>query len=426
MKETVKIGYIGLGRRGMAVLKNNVAQMADVEIAALCDTYEPCLREASDMLVGMGIPAPRLTADYRDIVNDETIDAVFLMTGWDGRSEIAEECLRAGKYTATEVGCAFSLEECRRLLEAHRSTGAPLMMLENTCYARRELMILRLALEGRFGEIVHCDGGYHHDLCGCELFKDFNPEHPHYRLKSYRERNCEQYPTHELGPIAKILGIGRGNRMVSLASFASKSRGLKTAAARILGADSPYAKADYVQGDIVTTVITCAGGETIHLCLDTTLPRPYYSRNLTVRGTEGMFTEDRRILYFEGMGENVTENEEEMLKKYDHPLFAAYRRDGIEGGHDGADFLVCRAFIEAVKHRENTPIDTYDTLTLMAVAPLSALSVERGGAPVEFPDFSGGAWQSTVPRCKSRYSLDCVNDAQDMPISPIRKQNIAK
>ena len=421
MKDTVRIGYIGLGRRGMAVLKHNVAKMADVEIVTLCDTYEPCLREASDMLVGMGIPAPRLTADYREIVNDPTIDAVFLMMGWDGRSAIAEECLRAGKYTATEVGCAFSLEECERLLAAHKATGAPLMMLENICYARREMMLLRLALEGQFGEIVHCDGGYHHDLCTCELFKDFNPDHPHYRLNSYVERNCEQYPTHELGPIAKILGIGRGNRMVTLSSFASKSRGLKAAASRILGEDSPYAKKDYLQGDIVTTIITCANGETIHLCLDTTLPRPYYSRNLTVRGTRGMFTEDRRILYFEGMPEGLAENEEEMLEKYDHPLFAAYRRDGIEGGHGGADFLVCRAFIEAVKDGSDTPINTFDTLTWMAVAPLSELSIARGGAPVEFPDFTAGAWQDPTPRCTSRYSLDCVNNAQSAKISPIRK-----
>lgn len=423
MKDSVRIGYIGLGRRGMAVLKHNIAVMADVEIVTLCDTYEPCLREASDMLVGMGIAAPYLTTDYRDIINDPTIDAVFLMTGWDGRSAIAEECLRAGKYTATEVGCAFSVEECARLLAAHKSTGAPLMMLENTCYARRELMLLRLALEGRFGEIVHCDGGYHHDLCACDLFKDFNPEHPHYRLHSYVERNCEQYPTHELGPIAKILGIGRGNRMVSLSSFASKSRGLKVAASRLLGEDSPYAKTDYKQGDIITTVITCEGGETIHLCLDTTLPRPYYSRNLTVRGTEGMYAEERHVLFFEGMGENLAENEEEMLERYDHPLFAAYRRDGVEGGHGGADFLVCRAFIEAVKRGEDTPINTYDTLDWMVIAPLSERSIALGGAPVAFPDFSGGAWQSTEPRCVGRYSLDCLNEAQDAPISPLRKQN---
>jgi hypothetical protein len=212
--------------------------------------------------------------------------------------------------------------------------------------------------------------------------------------------------------------------MVTLSSFSSKSRGLKAAASRILGEDSPYAKKEYLQGDIVTTIITCANGETIHLCLDTTLPRPYYSRNLTVRGTRGMFTEDRRILYFEGMPEGLAENEEEMLEKYDHPLFAAYRRDGVEGGHGGADFLVCRAFIEAVKNGEDTPINTFDTLAWMAIAPLSELSIARGGAPVEFPDYTDGAWSDPTPRCRSRYSLDCVNSAQDMPISPLRKQNV--
>lgn len=418
MKDRVRIGYVGLGRRGTAVLEHNIAVMGDVEVAWLCDTYAPAMEAARDLLVSRGHPAPRLTADFHEILADKTVDAVFFMSGWDGRTEMLCASLMAGKYTATEVGCAFALEECDAIMAAHKASGAHLMMLENTCYARRELMLLRVVREGLLGELVHCDGGYHHDLRECDLFRGLDGERPHYRLHSYLDRNCDQYPTHELGPIMKLLSIGRGNRMLSLSSFASKSRGLCEGARKHFGEASPYATAAYRQGDIVTTVITCAGGETIHLCLDTTLPRPYYSRNLTVRGTRGMFTEERRILYFEEMGEGVGENEAEMLEKYDHPLFREYLAEGVKGGHEGADFLTCRAFIEAVKAGCEPPINTADTVTLMAIAPLSEESVARGGAPVAIPDYTDGAWQDPTPRALGKYSLDLVVSDPDTPICP--------
>ena len=413
MKERIRIGYVGLGRRGTAVLEQNLLGMEDVEVAWLCDTYPPALEAGAALLVSRGRPAPRMTADYRDILADGTVDAVFLMTGWDGRTEMAEASLLAGKYTAVEVGCAFALSECERLLRAHRATGAHLMMLENTCYMRRELMVLNVARRGLFGEIVHCSGGYHHDIRACDLFRDIEEGRPHYRIKSYIERNCEQYPTHELGPIAKLLRIGRGNRFLTVSSFPSRSGGLREAARRILGEESFYAAIDYAQGDIVTTVITCENGETVHLCLDTTLPRPYYSRNYTVRGTRGMFDEGRRVLFFEGMEETLENNEEKCYEAYDHPLFRDYLRSGIEGGHNGADYLVTRAFLEAVKHGEEPPITTYDTLTWMAVAPLSEASVKAGGAPIPFPDYTEGTWQTPPPPSASKYSLDGLPISDD-------------
>ena len=418
MKNKIRIGYIGLGRRGMAVLEHNLLKMSDVAVAWLCDTYAPALEKGAALFTGSETPPPRTTADYREILADPSVDAVFIMTGWDGRMAIVENALLAGKYTAVEVGCAFTLEECERVLAAHKKTGAHLMMLENCCYGRRELMCLRLALEGRFGEIVHCDGGYHHYLPDCELFLQKEGELPHYRLPNYRDRNCEQYPTHELGPIAKVLGIGRGNRFVSLASFASKSRGLPVAAARLRGEESPEAKTAYAQGDIVTTILTCANGETVRLCLDTTLPRPYYSRNFTVRGTLGMYTEERRVLFFEGMTEPCENNEQEMYREYDHPLFREYVEGGMLGGHGGIDFLVCRAFVEAVKRGEIPPINTYDSLTMMAIAPLSEISIKAGGAPVPFPDYTEGAWETPTAPLLSKYSLDAVFADPATPIQP--------
>ncbi|MBQ7045018.1 MAG: Gfo/Idh/MocA family oxidoreductase [Clostridia bacterium] len=416
MKEKVKIAYIGLGRRGVSVLRECFAKMSDVEITVLCDTYEPALNTGAEILENAGKERAILTTDADAAINNPDVDAVVIMTGWNERAVLAEKAMLAGKYTAIEVGCAFDISECYRLIDVYEQTKSPLMMLENCCYGRREMMGLRLVKEGLFGEVVHCAGGYHHFLPDCELFLDIDKEYKHYRLASYVHRNCEQYPTHELGPISKVLNINRGNRFMTLSSFASGKGGLKQSAKTILGEDSPYAKIDYKQSDIITTILTCANGQTVHLCLDTTSPRPYYSRNFTVRGTKGMCTEERKVVFLEGMEEPVENNEEQMYEKYDHPLHKEYHELGERGGHDGMDWLVCRAFVESVKNGTNTPIDAYDTVTWMAIAALSEASINQGGAPVTFPDFTKGKWINREAPLKTKYTLDEIVEDRSVPI----------
>ncbi len=362
-----------------------------------------------------------LTKDYHDIINNSEIDAVIIMTGWSGRTKMVIETMKAGKYVGVEVGCADDISECYDLVKAYEETGVPVMMLENCCYGRREMAVLNMVKQGLFGELVHCTGGYQHYLCEEGLFFNNNTDGPrHYRLAHYMKKNCENYPTHALGPISKILSINRGNRMVSLASNATKSVGIKSYISEHPELQAEYADVEFKQGDIINTVISCAGGETILLTLDTTLPRAYYSRNFSVRGTKGMSNEDGRVIFLDGMkgtvndtdlaglSGNIKNNEEEMYEKYDHPLHAEYIREGVKEGHGGMDWLVCRAFIESVKRGTNTPIDVYDTAAWMAIGPLSERSIAGGGIPVEFPDFTNGKWKNREPIVEGKYCLDKV------------------
>ena len=409
MKKTVKLGYIGCGRRGIGVLKGAlVVDMPDVEIAAVCDLHPPRMEKAATVLTEAGRPAPRMTADYREILADPTIDGVIIMTDWLSHMQLIEDCLTAGKPTAVEVGCTYDINDCFHLIEVYERTGTPLMMLENCCYTRRELVALHMERQGLLGEVVHCDGGYQHNLVECELFLDIDNPVRHYRLENYATHNCEQYPTHALGPIAKLLRINRGNRMVRLSSFASKSRALAAYTAERFPADSEFNQTEFIQGDIVTTVITCAGGETIRLTLDTTLPRSHYSRDFTVRGTKGMVSEERRVVYLQGMPDKIADNEAEMFEKYDHPLYKRFSHLSNAAGHVGADWLVCRAFVESVKNGTDTPIDAYDTIAWMAIAALSEQSVKQNGAPVDIPDFTNGKWQHRGPVLDSIFCLDEV------------------
>ena len=226
MKEKIKLGYIGLGRRGHTLLAHCFSKMEDVEITMISDLSEARMARSAKLICDNGGKMPIMTKNYKDIINSPDIDAVAIMTGWSGRPQMAKEAMLAGKYTGIEVGCSDTVEECFELIDVYEKTGVPLMMLENCCYGRQEMMALNMVKQGLFGEIVHCTGGYCHYLNQEDLFIRIDKEEiPHYRLEEYVKRNRENYPTHELGPIAKLLDINRGNRMVSLSSMASGAFG---------------------------------------------------------------------------------------------------------------------------------------------------------------------------------------------------------
>jgi predicted dehydrogenase len=400
MKDTITIGLLGCGNRGLSLLKTCILPRQDVRVAAVCDVYEDRQEAAADQVIKAGQGRPRKTADYREILAMPEIDGVIIASGWAPHVEISCAAMRAGKYSACEVAGAYSLDDCWRLVHTYEETGTPSMLLENCCYGRYELMVLNMVRQGLFGEIVHCAGGYHHDL---RRPLAESRENRHYRLDDYLYRNCENYPTHELGPIAKILDINRGNRMLRLNSMASKAAGLQEFIRSRNKGDPGEAEQRVVQGDIVTTVITCARGETIVLTLDTTLPRAY-SRGFEVRGTRGMFFEDNRSIFLEGEhnsfefnGRGLWGNADNYFEGYEHPIWQDYLKEGIKGGHDGMDWLEFTAFYNAIRRGEPVPIDVYDMAAWMSITCLSEDSIAAGGAPAAIPDFTNGKWMTDRP-----------------------------
>ena len=411
MKEKLNIGFIGLGGRGTGLLQDIVLPREEISVLAVCDKYEDRRENGAKMVKEKKGNEPLCTADYRDVLAIEAIDAVIVATSWADHLPIVIAAMKAGKYVATEVGGAYSVDECWELVRTHEETGVPCMMLENCCYDRNELMVLNMVKQGIFGEIVHCQGGYRHDLRD-EV--SFGRENRHYRLVNYMNRNCENYPTHELGPIAKILNINRGNRMLTLNSIASKSAGLHQFLLDKKGEEYDLTNAEWTQGDVVTTVIKCAHGQTIVLTLDTTLPR-WYSRGFHIQGTKAMFDEDTRSIFIDGEHNKYDfdwssqwKNVEEFREKYEHPIWKQYLSEGVTGSHGGIDWLVFSAFFDAVKKGTQTPIDVYDMAAWMCITPLSAQSIAMGGAPVAIPDFTNGRWINREPIVEGKYCLEKV------------------
>ncbi len=399
--EKVIVGWVGLGGRGLGLLDMVLDTMPDVEIYGVCDLYEDRCEAARKLVEEKNGKSPMVTLDYRKLLEVDEIDAIITPSAWEAHFDICIDSMLAGKYVATEVGGAYSIEQCFELVRTYERTKVPLMMLENCCYGKEELTVLNMIKKGLFGELVHCEGGYHHDLRDEVALGNINR---HYRLRNFKNRNGELYPTHELGPIAKYLSINRGNRMVTLTSMASKAAGLHDWILRNKGADFENANHVFTQGDVVTTCIKCAHGETITLTHDTTLPRPY-SRGGMVQGTHGIWSEDRMGMYFDGASRHGWSSIEDFYGEHMHPLWKDYKPTG---GHDGIDYLVMRGFIEAVKNKTQTPIDAYDTAAWMSVTPLSEISIARGSAPVDIPDFTNGKWTNREAITRSRYCLEEV------------------
>lgn len=398
MKNKVKVAAVGVGGRGYSILEGLLVHMDNVEVTAVCDLYEDRVNAAAASVVrAYGEEhRPFSTTDYREIMTRDDVEAVIIMSAWESHIPIAIDAMEHGKAVGMEVGGAYSVDQCWELVHTWERTRVPFMFLENCCYGEAEMMVMNMVKLGLFGDVVHCEGGYRHDLRDEVIF---GRENRHYRLRNYLSRNCENYPTHELGPIAQILDINRGNRFLSLVSVASKSAGLNAFAAAHPKADQSLATADFAQGDVVTTIIKCARGETITLTLDTTLPRAY-SRGFTVQGTKGMYMEDNRSVFLDSDHGGTDHwdwspewnNQVKYLEKYSHPTWVEYHKNGIRGGHGGMDGLVYDAFIECVRTGTPCPIDVYDAAAWMVVTPLSEQSIAMGGAPVAFPDFMGGMW----------------------------------
>lgn len=401
----VRIGMIGVGLRGTDHLQNLLLRK-DVTINAICDIDTERIAIAQNHITKAGNKkAEAYSANdhsFLDLLKRDDIDGVIIATPWEWHTPMAVAAMKAGKYVGVEVSAANTIQECWDLVNTSEKTGSHCMILENVCYRRDVMAVLNMVRQGLFGELLHCQAGYQHDLRKVK----FEPgveygakgiHEAHWRTDHSVKRNGDVYPTHGMGPIANILNINRGNQFISLTSVATKSRGLHKYIVDHGGKDHPNAKVKFKLGDIVSTLIQTANGETILLTHDTNSPRPY-SLGFRVQGTNGLWMNDGNNIYLEGTSpDDKWETANNLLAKYDHPLWKRLDNDANNAGHGGIDFFVLNAFIETVKRKVAPPIDVYDAAAWSVIAPLSEASIASGGALQKFPDFTRGKWPTRKP-----------------------------
>lgn len=395
----INVGVVGLGQRGLGLIFTMLA-CEEANVVAVCDFVEEKRNAAVARVEELRKTTPKAYANMDDLLKDSNVEAVVICSSWTEHIPMAIKSMKAGKITAMEVGGAYDIEECWELVRTYEETKTPVMMMENCCFDKFELLSTSLARSGKLGEIVFAHGAYSHDLRFEMLENNYN-----YRLGNYLKRNCENYPTHELGPIAKLLDINRGNKMLSLVSVASKAAGLKEAFSHY-EKGAAHLNDTVRQGDIVTTIITCANGEAITLTLDTTLPK-HYSREFTVRGTKGYCVQEANMVLFDDKElHNYYEPHKvlqrwmdngENYKAYLPDLWKNITKEEMELGHGGMDYMMFKSFFKAAINGDPMPVDAYDAAAWMCITALSEQSIAQGGAPQPIPDFTKGKWL-TRPR----------------------------
>lgn len=406
--QKVRLGIIGTGLRGQNHLENALRRQ-DVEVTAICDVDDRMLQSALKLIKDSGKNQPTVFTGsdyaYRKLLSTKP-DGIIIATPWEWHTPMILDALQAGiKYVGTEVILGITLQEHWDVVKAAEMHQANVMMLENVCYRRDVMAIMNMVRKGLFGELIHMQAGYQHDLRGVKFNDGKTPynsgvefgekgfSEARWRTNHSVHRNGDLYPTHGIGPVAQMLDINRGNRFVSLSSFATKSRGLHNYIVQKGGADHPNAKVEFKLGDIVTTHIKTTNGETILLQHDTNSPRPY-SLGFRVQGTKGLWMDVNHSLYIEGVSkkEDQWEDAAPYLEQYDHPLWKRWSKETNGAGHGGMDFFVLHGFVESIKRGTATPMDVYDAASWSAITPLSENSILLGNQTVDFPDFTGGQW----------------------------------
>lgn len=405
--KTIRVACIGLGPRGRGLMKK-MAKIPGAKIVGLFDPKQSSLDAALKDCATLGVKA-KVYESADEIYADPKVDAVVIATSWAGHVPLATAAMEAGKAVGMEVGPAMCIQDCYKLVEVQERTGAPFMFLENACYGRDELLAINMIKNNLFGEIIHTTAGYQH--CVTDLvyneYKALNSGEPgNERILNRMKRNMEPYPTHGLGPVAKGININRGNRILTLSAMASKSRGLNAYIEKTYGKEESANFVPLAQGDVVTTMMKCANGETIMLTWNTGLPAPA-TRSIKFHGTNGMYHGDLKSVHIDGMTpvdpdhptKKQWESQDKYLKKYKHPGWKWYDRNDLstkfginKSGHGDMDLLTLCAFINCLKEGYDMPIDVYDAATWMAVSVLVEESLALGGQPVFVPDFTGGKW----------------------------------
>ena len=403
--DLVRCGFIGLGARGLPTLRE-VMLLDGCEVRALCDNHPPSLKTAVETVAKAGRPAPAVFGDgdeaYRQMVARDDLDVVFICTPWRLHVPMAVAAMRAGKHAFIEVPAAVTLDECWQLVDTAEETQRHCMMMENCCYGREELMLLRMCREGVFGELLHGEASYLHDLRA--QTKEVEHGTGSWRIREHELRNGNIYPTHGLGPVSQYLNINRGDRFARLVSFSSPGLGLPDYVEKNFPAGHPRRTAKYVCGDMNTSLIKTARGRTIVVQHDTMNPRPYSRTNL-IQGTRGLFAGYPSRIFVEGRSKTEAweTNLEKWFGEFEHPLWkkvsdiAAKLPKNGTSGHGGMDFVMRWRIVQCL--REGLPLDqdVYDAAAWSSISALSEQSVAQDGAPQVVPDFTRGAWQTTAP-----------------------------
>jgi len=404
--DTVRIGIVGIGDRGSGAVER-MTYIEGVEITALCDKRQAAVDGGQKILEEAGLPkATEFTngeTAYKKMCQSDLVDLVYVATSWEWHIPIAIEAMENDKHTAVEVSTARTMDECWQIVETSERTKKHCVILENCCYDFFELLTLNMVRQGVFGDLIHGEGAYIHNLD----YWMFNvPEDDKmvdgaytdfWRIKEKRHANV--YPTHGLGPICQAMNINRGDKMEYLTAMMSDdfnfAKNIKKHAEenpifnQFVGWD--------MRGNMDIQLIKTNKGRTIMIQHDVTSPRPY-SRIHMLSGTE-CFAQKWPLKHI-AFGHEVADEAKmkELEEKYTPEILKRVGEMAKKvGGHGGMDFIMDWRLIDCLRNGLPMDMDVYDAASWSCITSLSEWSIANKSNSIEVPDFTRGAWKTNAP-----------------------------
>lgn len=397
--QTVRIGVVGLGMRGEFAVQR-LTFVPGAQITAICDIEPDRTQRSRQWLVDNGHQEPACFSgeqeSWKGLCERDDVDLVYICTDWLNHANIGLYAMEHGKHTAIEVPAAINLEEIWALINTSERTRKHCMMLENCVYDFFEMNALAMAQKGLFGEIVHAEGSYNHNL------DPFWDEYWHsWRLEYNKTHRGDVYPTHGIGPVCQALNIHRGDRMTTLVAMDTDAFN----GPRIVESRGEEPCPDFKNGDVTCSLIRTVKGKTILIEHDVLTPRPY-SRMYQLVGTDGYaakYPVNQFCLRENLSAEANSIGKEKVLvgdaaKELQAQYNAAILTPELEalakkvGGHGGMDFIMDYRLVYCLLNGLPLDMDVYDLAEWCCVSELSRISIENGCVPVEVPDFTRGEW----------------------------------
>lgn len=411
--KTIKVAIIGCGARG-GTHYSHLSAFEGTEFVGICDLHQDLAEKAKKKVLTNGKGRHQnvklYTGDkfaYKKMLAETKPDLVYVVTPWEWHAPMAIDTMNAGAHVCVEVPLTTSIEECWKVIDTSEKTQKHCMMLENVNYGRDELMYLNMCRQNVFGELLHGEAAYIHELRGQMRSVESGRGTGSWRTYHWAKKSGNLYPTHGLGPVAQYMNIGRTeDTFRRIVSFSSPARNHQLWVDKHTKDDSKLRDIKFEGGDMSTSIIKTHLGRTIMVQWDESSPRPYSRHNL-IQGTKGTGAGFPTRVALEGgvpggakshHGWAQGDGLKEMYAKYDHPLYKRMKEVAKKhGGHGGMDAMMNFRVVECL--REGQPLDqnVYEGALWSAVTPLSIKSVKEDGMPQDFPDFTRGQWKTTKP-----------------------------
>jgi len=404
--DTVRVGFIGLGMRGPGAVQR-FTHIPGTRIVALCDLYAEKVEKAQTILDRAGQPrAVEYSGSeeaWKELVQRDDLDLIYIATDWKHHAEMMVYAMEQGKHVACEVPSAMTLDEIWSVVNTAEQTQKHAMQLENCVYDYFELTTLNMAQQGLFGEVLHAEGAYIHDLS--DYWGSYEGD---WRMQYNKEFRGDVYATHGMGPAAQALDIHRGDKLNTLVAMDTKPANIPEYLIEERGMDRDSAY-NFANGQHTMTMIRTENGKTIHIQHDVASPRPY-TRMYQVSGTKGFankYPNQGFALQGEMLDESIAPNHEELnahtfvssevrnalMAKYKHRIHQELEEKAKEvGGHGGMDFIMDYRLVYCLRNGLPLDMDVYDLAEWCSLAELSRISIENNSAAVEVPDFTRGNW----------------------------------